>query len=252
MCDKAGLDDLSNPNTSCIINLMRILTHTAGLVIFGLLLPSIIFGAPNSIDIFGAFVSRSTNSATISWNTSPHTKGYISYAGPDGVWKNTPWSQDYLAKHEITILQLEPDTTYLYRINGENSDGQYQTSAGTFSTLSPLGQTNTTTNENTASGSFQAILSPSPTPTIGMQNPQGFNPNIQYIPYAVPFQVAISQAPIEPTINPVLGAFDTTTTSTTSQNPLNMTLVFILGLLLGVILITLATHTLPQKQQKTS
>lgn len=217
-----------------------------------LLFPAVTFGAPDSVEIFGAYVSRNSTSVTVSWNTTPHTKAYVSYAGTDGVWTQTPWSTQYLAKHELTLLQLHPETTYLYRIQVEAEDGNYSTYSGTFTTLAPLGST-TEESQNVATSetSFQNLLSPSPSPQIFAPNAQQIPQNIQYIPYYIPFQLGVTPSET-PAPNSVLGSLSTPSPTQPQTNEPSIlasdqSVVFVLGLLVGIVLVTLATHSFSGK-----
>jgi len=234
---------------------MKVYKFCIGLYLASLFLPLTILGAPDSVDIFGAYVSRSSTSATISWNTTPHTKAYLSYAGSDGVWTQTPWSIDFLVKHEITLLQLASNSTYLYRIQAEAETGTYNTYSGSFTTLDLLNKTSEQ-NQPASTGSFEALLSPSPTPmltspNIMLQPQQG----IQYVPYFIPMQFAITPAPSSENVlgNVVTPTPLVTYSSDTTSNTSTTTLIFILGLLAGIILVTLATHSFTiQRKSKTA
>lgn len=213
----------------------------------------------NDIKIYSIFVNRSTNSATISWKTDPATKGSIEYADGQGVWKNIPWDDNFLEQHSTTILSLEADATYLYKISAEDTNGSVKTKTGNFTTLSSsiLGQSTDITSTPIDDGGFRFLLSPAPNPTPtpaqSMLNPQGY-PYMPFYPIAVPF---IYQYP-QTTPPQVLGATTNDTpneTPTTTPTPVpflltaNMgSMMLILGLTIGVA-IAFMLHQISQSKQ---
>ena len=216
----------------------------------------------DDIKIYSIFVNRSTNSVTISWKTDPVTKGSIEYADGQGVWKNIPWDETFLEQHATTILSLNPDATYLYKISAEDTNGGVKTKTGNFTTLSSaiLGQNTDTTPTPIDDGGFRYLLSPapspSPTPAQTMLNPQGY-PYMPFYPIAVPFVYQYPQvSPAQ-----VLGAADdssTTPTPTATPTPIpflltaNMgSMMLVLGLTIGVA-VAFMLHQLTQSKQNLS
>ena len=157
--------------------------------------------AAEAVRISAVYANRSTDNVNISWKSDPETKGQIEYAGPDGNWLHTPWSQDYFKDHSVTLFNLKPDTTYLFKISAENRTGIVQTSSDKFTTLSAdvLG-TNTTPNQTAQpNNGFQQLLSPSVSPTLAAANP--YYPGVlgQQVPY-----VQVYTAPYPATVQPAI------------------------------------------------
>ncbi len=201
----------------------------------------------DEIRIYSIFVTRGSDSITISWRTEPETKSKLEYADVSGQWKETPWADTFTQQHSLTLLNLKADSSYLYRISAENEQGTLKTKTGSFTTLSSEVY-GTTTDTETENGGFKTLLTPyltpslTPTPTI--MNPAVLgSQNFAYIPMPImmPYtyayqpqgqQLAVTQPTVEPTpisvtISPApitgLNNFDSTS------------LTLVIGLVLGVI-----------------
>jgi len=198
--------------------------------------------AESAIRIFAVYPTRTEDSVTISWRTDPETKGSVEYADQSGEWKRTPWSDAYTEQHVFTLFNLNPATTYIYRINAEMEDGTSDSKSGDFTTLDS-GNIPVTQDSKVLGSSFQALLSPSPTPFNAQQNQQMYYQNQQFVPYQyipVPYPVnmypqpqVLSEQNVVPTAIPTITPEPTPkpqVTGFTNENAVNL----IVGILLGV------------------
>lgn len=198
--------------------------------------------AETSLRIYAVHVNRGINNTTITWQTTPATIGRIEYAGANGNWLKTPWSDNFAEEHSLTILSLNANTTYLFRINAEDKSGNLFTQTDSFTTLDEkvLG-ISTDTSTFTSDDGFGQLLSPTPTlvtptPTInlnfptvlGQQSLQAIYPYPLPYPYAYQPQPTVETTP-EPSPTPTPTIAPTGIAGVT-QNTIYLTL----GLLLGV------------------
>ncbi|NTV31564.1 hypothetical protein HGA91_06330 [candidate division WWE3 bacterium] len=170
---------------------------------FGLLFTSrSLVKAETVIRIHTVYVNRGVEQATVSWQTDPESKGQVEYADPSGKWTQTPWTNDALSKHSITLFNLIPNTTYVVKINAQGSDQKIITKTDTFTTLNGevLGAPMSETTPDSASG-FQSLL-PTATPAPTITNNSGtYYPQVlgqQVVPvvpmYGVPYQMGMQPA----------------------------------------------------------
>jgi len=222
-------------------------------IVFLLCATTIYAQVADTIRIYSIFVNRGTDSVTISWKTDPRAKGKVEYADSAGEWKETPWSDTYRSDHSYTLLNLEPNATYLYRITAENIDGEVKTKTGNFTTLDEqaVGVINTGNTGDTSG--FRALLSPEPTavPTVipgvlGAQN--GVLP--YYIPIPIAYQPVLqaqaNDTLVAPTYAPTAIPTPTEKPSASLLNDTNSTML-IVGIVLGIIVALLLSQLITQK-----
>lgn len=230
------------------------------LVFTAVFLPSLIHSetvldTEGDVRIYSVFVTRGVETSTISWRTNPKTKGRVEYAGPDGAWKKTPWNESFTNDHSITLLQLVPDNTYLYRINAEDENKVLATKSDTFNTLGSeiLGGESQLDNTSQQS-SFQAILSPSPSPNNPSLFPPYYSPilglqTVSVLPYFVNPNTAMVQPTPFPTPTPSPTLTPTPTPASAFLN--NQSTNLILGVLLGIIIALLLHQAATRKSIST-
>ena len=96
----------------------------------------------------GPTVSVSTRTATISWVTDRDSGSAVEYGLSTGVYFDTDVSNtSQVVSHSITINNLQAGTTYYFRSQWTDVDGNTGTSAeGSFTTLPPPSVSNVTVN----------------------------------------------------------------------------------------------------------
>lgn len=92
-------------------------------------------GAPDAQITSQSVNSITDTSARVRWDLSDGATGYIEYGTTDTYGSETTRENRYLTTHIQTISNLNPGTTYHYRINGVTSSGEIIRSADrTFTT----------------------------------------------------------------------------------------------------------------------
>jgi hypothetical protein len=78
------------------------------------------------------------NSATISWNTNEPTKSRVEYGKTTNYGTTTQLTTNYSTSHSITLQNLEPNTTYNFRIRVINQNNSETIVANRTFTTAPV------------------------------------------------------------------------------------------------------------------
>jgi hypothetical protein len=195
-----------------------------------------------NINIFSIYASRATENTTITWKTDPETKGRIEYADESGTWQSTPWEEGFTPDHSITLLNLLPNTTYIYRINAENRQGELKTKTDNFTTVNSQSmEEESDQSSNLGASTFNSVLTPYVTPTIMNYNNYTNIPNYnaqvlgQQVPQNAPyFQNIIPLAIAPPASTPIPTDTPTPTPIPATSFLSNNSNTLIIGILAGL------------------
>lgn len=100
-----------------------------------------------------------TDRATINWQTDEAANSTIKYGTSSGIYSLTETINTELKDHNVTLSQLQPNTTYYFMAESKNSGGSISSNEQQFTTLKTLSQLSEFAWENYQNSNFLEAIS---------------------------------------------------------------------------------------------